>query len=499
MKSSLQLYIFLLTTLLGATLTGCNSDSTWGDDPQEYTGTAVKGFSLKANASVLNNLDSVYFSVDLINATIFNAQPMPQGTNVSSLAVTIATDVCSVAQFTFIDDNNESQTVDYLANADVKINFSHGPVNFHIVSFDGSASRDYTVTINVATEKADSLYWDKVQSGNIFGIAGMTKSKTVKYVGNALTLSMDASGNSMISTFIPAATTGGGDWNQEAITPAFDVNRVVTDIDVESFTSTESGDLYLLANNGTLFKSSDGGKNFATIDHDWVCITAPYSDGVVGVKRVGGENIYAAYPSSLLPSPTAIAADFPVKGFSGAAIGKTIWAANPQVTVIGGLTASGNATGAAWTFDGNRWAKISDKLPARSGYSMTNYRICETDTTSWRIVERNVLIAFGGLNPNDADAQPDKTVYISRDMGVNWQEGSEMLQLPAYIPFTTGASLLVFDKTLGADAVRPMAVTPITTWDCPYLYLFGGYGAEAVINPTYWSGVVNHLKVKPLQ
>lgn len=496
MKRSLQLYLLMLPLLLGCSLSSCNSTSTWGSDPQENSGTAVTAFSLKANSEVLNNLDSVYFSIDLMNASIFNAQPMPKGTDISALAVSISSDLCSVAELTFINDENEQKTVDYLTSSDAKINFAHGAVTLHLVSYDGTASRDYKIMVNVATEVADSLYWDKMQGGQIVGIDGLTASKTVKVGDKALMLSQDNSGNSAISTFIPAAQTGGGSWNSALVRPTFDVNRPTVSLNVESFAADSNGTLYVVSTDGLLLRSTDGGNSFTTVATGWKTITAPYKDGVLGVSADGK---YCAYPASLLANSTEIGSDFPVGGIDGFATITSIWAANPQVFVTGGTTASGSATGSTWAFDGSRWAKLSDKLPARSGYAMANYTICETDTTTWRITTREVLVAFGGIDPNNPDAEPDKTVYISRDMGVNWHEGSELLQLPKYVPFTYGSSLLVFDKTLGVNAVSPMAITPITSWECPYLYLFGGYNLDGTVNTTYWSGVVNHLKVKPLQ
>ena len=45
----------------------------------------------------------------------------------------------------------------------------------------------------------------------------------------------------------------------------------------------------------------------------------------------------------------------------------------------------------------------------------------------------------------------------------------------------------------------PAAIKPITEWQCPYLYLFGGESADGVLLDDYWSGTVNYLTRKPLQ
>lgn len=127
---------------------------------------------------------------------------------------------------------------------------------------------------------------------------------------------------------------------------------------------------------------------------------------------------------------------------------------------------------------------------------MTEYTIAETDTINWQTSRKNVLIAFGGRIPQGISSE----TWISRDMGVNWSRGSKYLQLPAYIlPLASNGSLLVFDKLLTEDGATTLAVKPITEWECPYLYIFGGYDISDRLRDQYWSGVVNHLKAKPLQ
>ncbi|MDE6360450.1 MAG: hypothetical protein K2L39_04400 [Muribaculaceae bacterium] len=500
-KGFLSYFPLAMLMAYGAVVSGCNSSETWGTDPQDLSGTAVTAFSLKSDQKVLNNLDSVFFSIDLVAGKIFNASPLPYGTNVDAIAVSISSDACSVAQLLISGneaEEKEASVVDYLTSPDEKIDFSNGPVTLHLVSADGQHERDYEIRVNVASEVADSLYWDKLQAGTLRGVAGMSRSKTVKYGDKALTLSTAADGSVGIASFIPNATSGGGNWEADVLTPSFiDANTASVGnlLNVESFTATEDGILFIADSYGNLHRSTDGGQTFGIVDNGWENITAPYRNAILGVKENAGSRTLAAYPPSAWSlSGEALPSGFPVNATSEAAVFSTKWATLPQIVIAGGKTANGTPTGSAWAFDGKQWAKISDRLPAASGYSMTKYTVAETDTISWRVRQREVLIAFGGMG-----LKPVSDVWISRDMGVNWQKGSETLQLPEYIPFTTGASLLVFEKTLDADAAAPLAITPITSWECPYLYLFGGYDVAGKLHSTYWSGVVNHLRMKPLQ
>lgn len=501
MKKIFRSY-FLLTLLcaLGAHVSSCNSDETWGSDPQDYSGTAVTGFSLKADKSVLNNLDSIYFSIDLVGCRIFNATPLPYETKIDAIAVSISSDACSVAELR-VPGNSEkgASVVNYLTTPDEKIDFSNGPVTLHLVSADGLNERDYEIRVNVASEVSDSLYWDELQGGLLKGVASMKQAKTVKYGDKAVMLSISANGKAGLSTFVPSKDTGGGSWEEEVIEPRFSNEgsslNVASLINIESFTATDNGDLYVADRNGVLYRSRDNGSSFVNVDNGWESVTAPYLNAILGVKENAGSRTFGAYPpSAWAQSGQTVPDDFPLSGISGAARFSTKWAESPQIVIAGGKTAAGAFTGATWAFDGKKWAKVANRLPAGTGYSMAKYLVAHTDTTSWRVEQREVLLAFGGNG-----LQPTPDVWVSPDMGVNWHKGSSLLQLPEYMPFTTGASLLVFEKRLDATVTTPLAVTPITSWECPYLYLFGGYDAIGNLRSTYWSGVVNHLKVKPIQ
>lgn len=129
-------------------------------------------------------------------------------------------------------------------------------------------------------------------------------------------------------------------------------------------------------------------------------------------------------------------------------------------------------------------------------------------------------MAIGG---RDSDGNPVKDVYISYNMGMDWRKGGDLLMLPDYIPAMWGAQGLVYSSVLtqparSASQWTPMpirtlprwlvpaekaavsrATQPITEWDCPYIYLFGGYAADGSLYPNIWRGAINRLTFKPLQ
>ena len=48
-------------------------------------------------------------------------------------------------------------------------------------------------------------------------------------------------------------------------------------------------------------------------------------------------------------------------------------------------------------------------------------------------------------------------------------------------------------------AANSRATAPITEWDAPYIYIFGGYEADGSLNRGLWRGVINRFTFTPIQ
>ena len=128
----------------------------------------------------------------------------------------------------------------------------------------------------------------------------------------------------------------------------------------------------------------------------------------------------------------------------------------------------------------------------------------------------NFITAIGGKK---ADGTLTNDVYISFDNGVNWKIGDDLIQLPDYIPESFGAQAFVVNSTLTRSAnsgweqyapkplpvwwtidygVSTRASQAITSWECPYIYMFGGYSSQGTLFNNIWKGVINRLTFKPL-
>ena len=458
----------------------CNSSENYGQEgTADYSGTAVKSFSLKENDQVLNNIDSVFFSIDLVNGMIFNADSLPVGTDISALAVTMQTDACTECKFHMTSVHGTDTVVDYLTSPDEKLNFEK-PVSLYIKSYNGSYERTYTLKVNVHTQFADSLQWSDAALPPM-PVSTASEMRTVKLHDTAYTLAATSAGYELYRS----TDVFNGRWEKVAA-------NLPADLNVSTLTASHDGDtLYILDGSGNLLSSTDG-VDFAPVAGigGWENITAAYPPGVLGLKRnADGSYVHVAYPAA---AERAASADFPVSGFSQSVLSSTEWAVKPQVLVAGGRAASGALTGSIWAYDGSRWAKVGAGLPAAEGYAVCRYTIAHTDTLSWVTTMKPALVAVGGRNGADVSGK----VYVSRDMGMTWGLGDVPVQLPKDFPALSGADLLVFEYEAGA---RPKAIRPITEWDVPCLFLFGGRDKDSRLQFFYRVGAINALRFKPLQ
>ncbi len=502
------LYALALVCVLG--LSACSSTD---DEPAQYDtstitdGLAVRGFTLRADAKVLNNLDSVFFSIDLNTARIFNADSLPYGTDISALAVNITSDACSALTLHYTDENGEEKTVDYIENDDTEIDFSHGAVRLHMVSQSGENKRDYLINVNVHTVVPDSLFWSDMARTNLTTkFSRPVAQKTVAKGGTAYCLSTDGSAWCL---GVNDNLFDAQNWTTKSVTfPA--------KVRIETLAATTEA-LFILTESGSLLTSTDG-SSWTSTGESWSSIIAPYGTRLLGVKASASGYNHVSYPAAGVAT-AAVPADFPISGFSGAAQLTTKWADAPQIMILGGKCANGNLSGATWAYDGTSWAKLGSSMTPAEGYAMARYTISETDTVSWRLKEREVLLAFGGKNAEGIN----RNVYISRDMGLTWKKGDVYLQLPEYMPEVYGADLLVFGTMMSADAAagtkaatawletplaklpsvytRPTsrAISSIETWECPFLYMFGGTLDDGTLQNAVWRGVVNHFTFRPLE
>ena len=477
---------FIITGLIASGLIcSCNKDSdkTEAEDVLADVGassTIVSSFSLKSNYKLLNGLDSVYFSIDQVNGRIFNADSLPEGTDVRKLQVNIGAPKSAKSVEIIMPSlyDGRDTVINYLKNPTDSINFSQGGVMLRINSSNGDHERVYNVNVNVHKIKADSLQWQtpvKTLPSTLSPRANAEKS--VKFGDKYYCLTKNSGNQAQMAVSADPLNTP---WDIQAAT-------LPADASVESLCAT--GDALYILGGTKLYKSTDGLSWTATESEGWTWLYGAYGDEILGAQG----STWALYPSG---ATGAIPAAMPVKGTSMLWSYSDEWFIDPQAIFAGGITAGGDYSGDAWGFDGTGWGRLNSRgsLPAAEGITLFPYFTYRSGNNKFYIITKHSCwIALGG---KQANGMMNTKVYTSLDNGVTWREASTSLQLPEAISPRYGASVILVDKTFGAAS---RAIAPITQWDAPYVILSGGMTSRGVLYNEQWTGVINRLTFKPLQ
>ena len=506
--------IYLIATLLAACLTvsSCNDENAAeiayivGD----YYNTGITAFSLGSNEKILRSLDSVFFSIDLVKAEVFNADSLPKGTDVSRMIVNVTGAAAKSIELSFKSRFTGNDTVVNLTeNPSDSINFAAGPVKMTVTSYNEQAKRDYTVKLNVHTVDADTLYWDQLKKVK-FPVEANAQ-RTAMLGEKLYTLLTDGSKNYLAVTSNPESAS----WTTAEVTLPAGAN-------INTLASTDNA-LFLTDNTGLLYTSTDG-KTWTSTSAIMNCVYGGYGDILLGARNDNGTWIHTTYPASSART-SAVPAGCPVSGTSQLVMYQTKWSTKPMAIMIGGVDATGSYTGESWAYDGEIWSRISTTgIDARAGMALIPYSTPRIASNSWRVTYQSALIAMGGIYSKDGTMVTAKQVYISYDFGITWKDADTYLQFPSDFPAFSSAQAFVKDYTLTSRAMSDGAWTdiptaglpawatpvniaaqagsrvskPVTSWECPYIFLFGGYGADGNLIPYVTRGVINRFTFQPL-
>lgn len=491
--------------MAGLILAACNSKK---EDEPEYTpamSVAVNSFALKSNSSVMKNLDSVFFSIDLDHAIIFNADSLPAGTKVDKLVADIKfPSTVKSAKITMTGGNTRTGEIDYITASGDSIDFT-GNVTLTLTSSDDALSRTYRLKVNVHKQVPDSLMWTRSAIGRLPSASGSPAEQRTVMIGGQKSITMieEADGTYTAVTYTDPAAG-----ESTRFTPQMDFTPRLRSL-------TAVGTLlYMLDDEGHLRRSADEGTTWTDTGTVWRSITGGFRSDLLGVTEAGGSPCHDIYPRPEGYAPVPVPEGFPVEGISAFHTFTSAWSSDPIGLFVGGRTASGSLSAATWAYDGSDWAVISNRpLPALESPLIVPYFSYRQTATSWLQTEFSVLLCIGGRL---ADGSLNPTVYYSYDNGVNWTEGDTLIQLPAYVPAMTEADAVTFATSMEANlsdawtekaTLRPSApVSRIVynvegdevSWNCPYIYMFGGRPADGTLNTDVWRAVLARLTFAPL-
>jgi len=465
---------------------GCNGDAT---DYTEDSGSnvAVYSFNIQEDDKILKDIDTVFFSIDLENARIFNADSLPYGTRVNALIPSIKlVEGASAITLEMSRAGKPDTIIDYVNYPEDSIDFSNGPVKLKVVSLNKLVSRTYEIKVNVHQVKSDSLQWENTAYRTLPSeLSAPTKQKTTANKKAYYCLTTDGSAWSLAKADDPS-----GEWT-------FSTPQLPVTAEINTFSATDTK-LYIL-DNGMLLSSEDG-VTWSSTGREFEYIYGTYGEKVLGIFKEGQVTKFAEYPGE-----TAIYIPYglPVRGTSPLVYVNFDMSTGELALLMGGVTTDGKYTSNVWAYDGNEWACLT-KQPIDKGLKdITLIPFYSLKQENILVVKKYIaMLAMGGNDGTDIN----RTVYSSVDYGIKWEKGGQLIQLPEFIPSFTGAQAFVAESSLPAsrnsiwnEYLVSRATAPVTEWNCPYIYIFGGYDKDGKLINSIWRGTINRLSFKPLQ
>ena len=486
-----------LPILLALTLSlaSCNAKEESTEDETVITSesVAITSFSLSPDATVMPNLDSVFFSIDLEHGVVFNADSLPKGTRITKLRPVIKypNTVTSAEIEMKGGTHREDGIVNYYKNPSDTIDFT-GEVTLTLGA-DKDITKTYRLKVNVHQEEPDTFYWDNTATMKLPSRLSSPKNqKTVAFGSGAFSIIEENDG-----TFTAAFCSDlfKGVWDKTAFSPDFTPN-------LASLATDGTSTLYILSTDGNLLSSADGA-NWTRQDSGWCQIIGMFGNTLLGAKDTGTARYMTSYPAGsyddiMLPEA------FPRSGYSQPREYTSRWSSDSTIILFGGDNMA-SGTSASWAFDGSQWANIANApLPALDGLSVIPYFAYLNNASNGLLKEFDALIALGGKR---ADGSVNNTVYISYDHGLSWYEAQKYMQLPQEITAGYMVDALAIATTMESNLsdrwkskrrVNFEINGDLILWECPYIFMFGGFDNGSQLNDNIRSGVLKRLTFVPL-
>ena len=477
-------------------LVSCNhskeeDDTTYSYSTSEKT-TLITGFALQNDADVLADLDSVHFTVDYDRGLIYNADSLPVGTDITALKVTVNfLNTVNSAVFTITGATAHADTtITYATAMSQTLDFT-GKTLLTVTSSDQSQVKNYEVKVLVHKVNPDTLIWSESWRRDLPGFRYTAIGHKAVKQGDVYRV---LNYNGLESFLFTAASPAQETWDKVKVSLPFVPQ-------VQSLVATDDA-LYMLDEAGVLYTSADG-LEWSSCGVTWHSVLGTYEGRVLGVLHGDdGDYYHDEYPHSEGFVTSEVEDGFPVSHSSGMIVTDNNWTVAQQAMIVGGIDSDGHVLADVWGFDGNHWGKInnnhSNVLPALTDATLFAYYTYKPLSGVRRYALQETWYLMGGKL---ADGTLNKTIYLSNTQGIIWYKDETRIVQPSHMDRFYGAQAFVEYETLtanqGSNVPRRVA-SMTTTWECPYIYLFGGFNNKGYLLPYLWRGVYNRMTNVPV-
>ena len=436
---------YLLSTasfiLAITTLSSCLGE---GDSYTYYNDAAITSFSLGTlnryfHKQRANGTDSVYkrtlncssydFYIDHNNGEIWNPDSLPLEIDASKVICTIATkNSGSVALKSLTSDS-----LSWYSSSD-SIDFTQ-PREFYVYSSDGTASKKYTIHVNVHQEKADTCIWTRMLNSNS-QIVALSEMKALSDGNSIYLFGNDGGSLSLLTTPI----ADGRVWTKESLSTTIEASALKS----------------LLMKGGKFYTINDGSVIVSDNGTDWTTVATTDMKQLVAASTA---HIYALSSGNKLMSSADDGATWTEESLDDdAALLPTEDIAftchklktndnTDKLMIIGNR----NATDFPDDNTAMVWTKV-DEYSDGARKNAWNYVEFSSDNTwkaprvhNWQTViyDENNIKAIAG-NSLDGSKKALSQIYQSGDDGITWLNDSVM-SVPSDLSSSETAFTMVAD------------------------------------------------------
>lgn len=407
-----SLYFLLSIFCLASLITSCIKDETV--DYSGYTKCAITSFSFKDiewDDTVKNqyNEDSIFtttiagsdypFTIDQERGLIYNVDSLPVGTPVNKVLVELVADGEVIYRH-----NNSTDSIPYYVNRDT-INFT-APIHAIVFALNGSSTKEYTISLNVHKQHADSTQWTR-HNGEWVG-KDLQTPKAVTY-GKSVAVFGIKDGKLMVTT----APQGSMNWS----TPT-EVSGISAEANYDNIVYFQQA-LYLIDND--MLYVSDDAMNWTKIQTN-----TPVST----LLGCNSKELFGAYDKSFIVSDDAMNWNKENTEYPEFIPDSNIFSYTSQyntnqylerTVTFGQISESTDTIAAVWYRDNGYQINYSNQW----GYMYTS-----RDDNSYALPNlenlvvlyyKDYLIAFGNKSRNKGSARAFNQLYVSKDWGLTWK------------------------------------------------------------------------------